>query len=281
MRDTGDVTSPLPRQVPSDETSPDEVSLTGGTSNRGLVVRVGDTVRRPPRPTGPSTHALLAHLHEVGFAGAPQYLGEDDRGREVLTYIPGTAIIPPYPEWSLTDDALESVARLLRTFHDAVSSFDPAGHAWPCRVPGEFVGTMVSHNDPNLDNVIFRDGVAVGLIDFDLASPGRREWDVAGAARLWCPLRVDVDITDARMGRALSRFRRFVDAYDHPTLDRNLIVEAVLRHHDWSYAIVQREVDQGHAAFTEFWHGGGAARAGRTAEFYRIGEATLRNALGV
>ena len=39
-----------------------EVELTGGTANQGLVVRVGDTVRRPWRPTTPATHALLRHL---------------------------------------------------------------------------------------------------------------------------------------------------------------------------------------------------------------------------
>ena len=40
-----------------------EVELTGGTANQGLVVRVGDTVRRPWRPTTPATHALLRHLY--------------------------------------------------------------------------------------------------------------------------------------------------------------------------------------------------------------------------
>src|SRR3954454_9334545 len=89
-----------------------EILLIGGTANRGLVVRVGDTVRRPQRPTSPATHALLRHLAAVGFAGAPRFLGVDEQGREVLSYIPGTAVTPPYPSWSLTDAALTSVAHL-------------------------------------------------------------------------------------------------------------------------------------------------------------------------
>ena len=48
--------------------------LPGGTANRGLVVRVGDTVRRPAAPCWPATHALLAHLSQAGFDGAPRVL---------------------------------------------------------------------------------------------------------------------------------------------------------------------------------------------------------------
>jgi hypothetical protein len=39
-----------------------EVPLHGGTTNAGLVTRVGDTVRRPLRPTSAATQALLDHL---------------------------------------------------------------------------------------------------------------------------------------------------------------------------------------------------------------------------
>ena len=54
-----------------------EVLLPGGLANRGAVVRIGDTVRRPQRRTSPSVHALLRHLETVGFDGAPRFLGVD------------------------------------------------------------------------------------------------------------------------------------------------------------------------------------------------------------
>ena len=38
-----------------------EIPLEGGIANRGRVVRVGETVRRPLRPTSSATHALLQH----------------------------------------------------------------------------------------------------------------------------------------------------------------------------------------------------------------------------
>ena len=135
-----------------------EVPLVGGTNNRGLVVRRGDTVRRPLRPTSPAAHALLTYLAEVGFDGAPRLLGIDDQGREVLTFIPGDAVTPPYPAWALTDDALRSVAVLLRRYHEAVAGFDTAA---PRLAGGGTAGVrrgLACHNDLNLDNVIFRDG---------------------------------------------------------------------------------------------------------------------------
>ena len=89
-----------------------EIPLFGGTANRGLVVRQGDTVHRPLRSTSAAAHALLHHLADVGFDGAPRLLGIDAHGREVLSYIPGEAVTPPYPAWSLTDDALCSVCLL-------------------------------------------------------------------------------------------------------------------------------------------------------------------------
>ena len=67
------------------------------------VVRIGDTVRRPVGRWTPAVHSLLRHLEKVGFEGAPRVLGIDEKGREVLTYLPSD----PTPSWS--DQALVSV----------------------------------------------------------------------------------------------------------------------------------------------------------------------------
>jgi hypothetical protein len=256
-----------------------EVLLVGGIANRGQVVRVGDTVRRPQRATSPAIHALLRHLADVGFAGAPRFLDVDDQGREVLSYVPGTAVMPPYPAWSLTDAALISVAHLLRDYHLAVSTFDSRLYVWPPSPPEPFAGELVSHNDVNLDNVVFRDERAVALIDFDLASPGCRVWDVACAARLWAPLRPDAYIRDRRRGRALDRLRLFVDSYGLADVDRDRLMTAVRRNHEWLYAIVGTEAANGHSGFGDYWAGGAMERAERTSQWYLDNEEVLRRAL--
>ena len=180
--------------------------LPGGTANRGLVVRVGDTVRRPIAPCWPATHALLAHLSQAGFDGAPRVLAAGP-ATETLTYIEGQAAVPPLAEDTLTDAALVSVADLLRGYHLAAASFDPSGYQWPRPIPARFRTGLVSHNDAHPANLVFRDGRAAALIDFDWAGPGSAIWDFAAAARYWAPLQDDVDVTDSRQGRALERFR--------------------------------------------------------------------------
>ena len=241
-----------------------EVPLQGGTANRGRVLRVGDTVRRPLRPTTPAVHALLRHLEDVGFDGAPRALGVDDHGREVLTYVPGEAVTAPVPPWGLTDAALRSFGRLLRRFHDACQGFDPGGHAWSERASSPFDRGGMTHNDPNLDNVVFRDGEAVALIDFDLAAPGDPVWDVGAAARLWAPLRAPVDSTDVRRGRELQRLRIFVDAYDLDDGARQRVAEAVSGQHTWICALIGDGARQGVPGFSEYWTPATVRRSERT-----------------
>jgi hypothetical protein len=261
------------------ERLPGEVVLPGGTANQGRVVRVGDTVRRPQSNTSPATHALLRHLEAVGFDGAPRFLGVDSDEREILTFIPGATAVPPYPDWALTDAALVSVAELLRAYHRAVAGFDPTPYAWPSSPPEAFAGELVSHNDLNLDNVVFREGRAVALIDFDLASPGSRLWDVACAARLWAPLRAEEHIRDARRGRALQRLRLFVDAYEVDRTDRARLVAAVQENQDWFRRLIERQIAAGHAAFLEYWESDAKSRAQAFRSWLSDNEAAVREAL--
>jgi hypothetical protein len=256
-----------------------EVLLHGGYTNAGHVRRVGDTVRRPWRPTSRATKALLDHLAKVGFDGAPRFLGIDSDGREMLSFIPGDAAIEPYQNWALTDEALVSVALLLRRLHDAVASFDPSGHQWPQPVPRRFRDGTISHNDPNLDNVVFRDGRAVALIDFDLASHGSAVWDVACAVRLWAPLRAEQDMPTMLRGRALERLRLFTDAYGVAAQERERLVSAFVDAHEWCYRIVSSAVRDGHQPFSRMWHHGGESFAARTRTWLQAHDHAMRAAV--
>jgi hypothetical protein len=256
-----------------------ETLLLGGTANRGLVVRVGDTVRRPLRASSTATHALLLHLATAGFRGAPEFLGIDPQGREVLSYVPGETVTAPYPTWSMTDEALDSVARLLRSYHEAVADFRGDGLEWAEPVPAAYVTGLVSHNDPNLDNVVFRDGHAAALIDFDLAGVGSALWDVATAVRLWAPLRPEADIHDVRRGRSLARLRRFADAYELTADDRLRLVDAAADNHVWCMEYVRRGSESGHPWFHQRWTTGESALTDRTNDWFRTSTEALRQAL--
>jgi hypothetical protein len=220
---------------------------------------------------------LLTYLAEVGFEGAPRLLGIDDADREVLTFIPGEAVTPPYPAWALTDDALRSVAHLLRRYHEAVAGFDPTGYDWPEVAPPDFDEGLACHNDVNLDNVIFRDGHAVALIDFDWANPGSAVWDVAGAVRLWAPLRPDRYIDDARRGAGLDRLRTFVAAYG-ADLDPERLVTAVHLHHDRMYQLIEHGAGAGNEGFAAYW-AASERRVGEARAWYAEQHDTLVAAL--
>jgi Ser/Thr protein kinase RdoA (MazF antagonist) len=256
-----------------------EVILDGGITNAGLICRVGNTVRRPARDASSGTRALLEHLERVGFDGAPRYLGRDERGREVLSFVEGEAVIEPYPDWALTDEALVSVADLLRRYHEAVTSFDPSHHAWPRAVPRAFGGGIVCHNDPNLDNVVFAGGRAVALIDFDLAGPASVVWEVACAIRLWAPLRADRDVPEPLRGRALDRLRLFADAYGLDAGQRTRLPDALRAAHEWAYDVVRDAVADGHGAFGRYWSDGGQGRAERTTHWLEEHQGAMCEAL--
>jgi hypothetical protein len=193
-----------------------EQRLPGG--NTGGAVRVGDTVRRTAGPWTPSVHALLRHLEAAGFAGAPRAIGFDDRGREVLSYLPGDVIgtTRPWPAWVHSDDALRQVAEWVRDFHAAAADFvPPADATW--RIGGSWrPGLVIGHNDAAPYNATWHEGRLGGFFDWDFAGPATREWDLAFTAFGWVPLHAR-HVVAAEGFTAFEdrprRLRLFLDAY--------------------------------------------------------------------
>ena len=137
-----------------------EVPLPGG--HMTAVVRVGDTVRGTAGPWTPTIHALLRHVRAAGFTLAPEPLGIDEQGREILTFVPGVAGGPP--DVIFAEETLDGVARMLRAFHDATAGFALlAGGTWqfPVHEPVE----VVCHNDVAPYNLVFEGGALADIIE--------------------------------------------------------------------------------------------------------------------
>jgi aminoglycoside phosphotransferase (APT) family kinase protein len=150
---------------------------------------IGETVHRATGRWTPAVHALLRHLEAVGFEGAPRVLGFDERGRELLTYLPSSA--HSRRDATKSDEALEELGRLLRSYHDAVSDFEPPADAvWRLGRRAE-PGMIVCHNDVNPGNVVYREERPYGLIDWDLAGPGWPLTELARTCILFVPLLPD------------------------------------------------------------------------------------------
>ena len=193
--------------------------LSGGNVSDG-VVRVGETVRRPPSAASPAVHAFLSHLNEVGYTGAPRSYGFDDLGRHVVEYVRGQVLMP----FEVQDpvSALQRVGKLLHEFHDASTSFiPPDGAKWNVVIPPDSCDLIVHHDAAPWNLVL--GGSRWVFIDWDNAGPGSRLWDLAYAAHSFVPLAPNVAPTEAGV-----RLAALVDGYDLDEAGRRALADLLV-----------------------------------------------------
>lgn len=208
----------------------DETRLTGG--GRTIVSRKGNVVYRETGPWARSVHALLHHLEDVGFAGAPRVVesGFDERGRETLTYIEGEFIHPqPWDE-----DALPRVGQILRDLHLATQSFrappDALWRPWHGRRLGRSE-TCIGHCDTGPWNIVARGGRPHALIDWEVAGPVDPLYELAQAC--WLNAQLHDDDVAARVGLApvgdrARHLRLVLDGYELPRAQRVGFVDKMI-----------------------------------------------------
>jgi Ser/Thr protein kinase RdoA (MazF antagonist) len=253
-----------------------EVALSGGNATTG-VVRVGDTVRRPAGPWTPAVHALLGHLHAVGFRGAPRPLGLDERGREVLTFVPGTVAWPDNFHLLDHDDKLRRVARLIRDFHDAVEGFQPPPDArWQVLIPPEGVG-IIAHHDLAPWNLVTGER-QWAFIDWDTAGPGSRLWDLAYAMHGFVPLSANPGY---QRGDPARRMRLVADEYGLTQAQRELLGPMLARRTRAMHDFLARQAAAGVQPWARLWQQGhGAAWQADTDYIAKRADAWQRALLG-
>ncbi|MET9293317.1 phosphotransferase [Streptomyces sp. NPDC003077] len=213
-----------------------ETPLPGGAVNQ--VVRVGTTVRRP-QPARPAfVHRLLRLLEERGWAGAPRFLGTDEKGREVLSWVGGQAGWDA--DWwgrACSDEALVATARLVREFHDLTHGTSLAAHH-----------EVVCHNDLAPKNTVFAPLGAgwapVAFIDWDLAAPGERVHDVAHLC--WQYLDLGPGVTD--LPATARRVRTICDAYGLEDRDRERLAGVILWWQERCWRGIEEAAERGEAA---------------------------------
>jgi Ser/Thr protein kinase RdoA (MazF antagonist) len=228
-----------------------EERLVGGNVHQ--VVRVGDTVRRPAGPWTPAVHALLTHLHDVGFTAAPRPLGIDDQGREVLTFIPGEVVWPDRFDTFDLQQRLGRVAHLIRRYHDAVEGFHPPADArWNALIPADG-DDIIAHHDLAPWNLILSADDTFTIIDWDTAAPGTRLWDLAYAAHGFIPLSANEDYQRPEAGR---RLRTFVDAYGLDEQQRRGLVGLLGRRARSMHDFLQTQSASGVEPWATLWRQG-------------------------
>jgi len=225
--------------------------LAGGRTSPG-VVRIGNAVHRPVRPSTSTVHAVLRHLEQAGFTGAPRVSGFDDAGREMLSYLEGeTAGEAPWPAWVSSDEALVQVGSWLRRLHDATVAFvPPEGAVWFAAQRWR-PGLVIGHHDAAPYNAVWRDGRLVGFVDWDLAGPSSREFDLAFSALMWVPLLVPGSawpIASRPMQERYGRLHLLLDAYGYDQ-DRSALRQAVAQRARRNAEVIRRIADSGDPVF--------------------------------
>src|SRR5258708_432080 len=115
---------------------------------------VDGKVRRRVGAHTPFVHKLLRYLEEVGFDGAPRWLGSDG-GEEVLPFLDGYAPVEKAPDGVRSvvfpDGGVRSAFVLTRRYHDITAGSALAGRA-----------EIVCHGDLSPWNTVYDENGAVG-----------------------------------------------------------------------------------------------------------------------
>jgi Ser/Thr protein kinase RdoA (MazF antagonist) len=213
------------------------------------VHRAGNTVIRDADPWTPTVQALLRHLEDVGFEGAPRVIGSgfDSEGHETISYIPGEFF--DTGPWTLEGAA--SVGVLLRKLHTATRSFRvPADAVWYPWFGRSLGGTerVISHCDVAAWNVVARGGRAIALIDWERAGPVDPLVELAQAC--WLNAKLHDDLVAEREGlpsvedRA-RQMRAIVDGYELSAADRHRLMDRII---EFTVCAAADEADLAHIA---------------------------------
>jgi hypothetical protein len=241
-----------------------EVPLIGGDVTEGLV-RVGGTVRRPVSSSSDGVRLVLDHLHRHGFDGAPRYLGRDREGRDVLTFVEGEVASRPWPDWVATPERIISVARLTRAYDDTVAMMDVPDWARALRIPDppgappSIAGEpeIIGHLDITPENVVFRNGSAFALIDFDLIRPAARAEEVCNLLQWWAPWMPPGDREEAlRSVDPVARSALLVDAYGLDSHARQGLVDLALNAAERSWHLMRLRSESLGGGWRRMWDEG-------------------------
>lgn len=191
----------------------DEVTLAGGNTNQ--VVRIGDVVHRYPMRGSSAIEALLHELNSKSFPYAPSFVGRDEMGREMHSFIEGEDTLTG--KTFLSPTILPQAVLALRAFHDLSTEFLHADHEWLFSYPDQSRHETICHNDFGPYNLIVRNDQLAGIIDFDLCGPGPRIRDVAYLAYWMAPLSFAaddlLDHTNAELDAGCPRLHIICDTY--------------------------------------------------------------------
>ncbi len=191
-----------------------EEVLSGGNMNS--PIRKNQLIYKEASEASHTIHELLTYVRAQGITWVPESKGINAEGKHVLSYIEGE-VPHDTPEWLWEESILLEAARKLRQWHDATANFDYKNGTW--LLENDEAKEVICHNDFAPYNCVFQDRKWIGVIDFDVCSPGSRLWDIAYTVYRFVPLlpagEVDqyVEVSPFSINLMLERLDHFLEEY--------------------------------------------------------------------
>ena len=193
-----------------------EYELAGG--NMSIVTTDGSIVFKESSPQSDTIKRLLNHLEDKGITFVPKAYGFDDKGRQMLSFMEGTTV-DDYPFSSKLEDKItivSKIANMTRVYHDGTLDFQvKKADNWFLRYNGVLEKEIIAHNDIAPYNVTFIGNSPSGIIDFDVACPAPRIWDIVYALYRFVPL--SKEVYDVEIGN-YREYDKSKDANERKTL---------------------------------------------------------------
>jgi len=141
----------------------------GGRTTKD-VVKIADTIRRSHKETSNYVNEILSFFHINNSNFCPEFLGIDEFGRDVYSYIEG---LVPEDIGNTSIEQLCAFMKIVREFHDKSTIFLNS------------TDKVLCHNDLSPCNTVFINGMPIAIIDWDTVSIGERWQDLVYVIWLW------------------------------------------------------------------------------------------------
>jgi hypothetical protein len=241
--------------IPLDETNQNSRPFPGGYLNRGRVTRSGQRVIRRQDHRWPlAVSECLTEMAGRGYRSCPVVIDHPDPCTAIMSYMPGSALTDPVADWASDIAILQRTTDFLRNFSAKSADIRSIirNDDWLVAPPEE--GEAFVHGDPHPTNIVFdQNRNPTGIIDFELATVGPHDWNLASLLYTWVPLE-HPSLTCWRNVVGLSRTERFAAVLRRwPPIGSPVdFVRTTKEFVEWRKGLFVVLADAGNAAALEF-----------------------------